>query len=110
MTINAKRNGPGATPETVSDQLTTGPEAHPQDTGTPTRPHLDRAEALAAIPAYVLIVKTPGAHISRRVYLTLAAADRAAHRAQNRGHAATLELARLTPAATLTIPQDGGRR
>ncbi|MBE9404497.1 hypothetical protein M4D54_09170 [Brachybacterium sp. p3-SID1565] len=62
---------------------------------------------LDALPAYVLILKTGHGRISRRVYLTLDAAAKAAQRAEARGHAASLEFVRLIPTSTL---ENGGAR
>lgn len=80
---------------------------HPQDTGHLRTPHLTRAEVLAATPAYALIVKIPTGRVTRRLYLTLDAAAKAAQRAEARGHAASLEFVRLIPTSTL---ENGGAR
>lgn len=90
------RNRPGLAPGAAPESDVA---SHPQATGETRPPHLTRTEVLDALPAYVLILKTGHGRISRRVYLTLAAADRAAQRHRAHGHAVTLELVTLTPAA-----------
>lgn len=65
----------------------------PESTGERVALRLSRAEVHTALPAYILIVKTPTDRIARRVYLSLHSAVKACERAQARGHAATLELA-----------------
>lgn len=67
--------------------------AHPQDIHDTPAEHL---------PAYALLVRTGPGRLNRRLYLSLPAAVKAAERAQERGHAATLELVRL-------VPQSAGR-
>lgn len=64
------------------------------DLTTASDPTVTREEIAVAMPVYVLIVKTPTDRITRRVYLSLHAAVKATERAQTRGHAASLELAR----------------
>ncbi|MGP5639494.1 hypothetical protein ACTXPS_08630 [Brachybacterium tyrofermentans] len=63
-----------------------------QDTGERVALRLDRTEVLDAIPAYVIILKSSEGQIRRRVFLSLHSAVKACERAQQRGHAATLEL------------------
>lgn len=88
-----KENRPGgATGATSRSTMQSTTADAPEPTGDRVATRLDRAEVLDALPAYVLIVKTPTQRISRRVFLSLHSAVRACERAQQRGHAATLEL------------------
>lgn len=61
-------------------------------TGTPPVPRLSRADISDAVPLFVVIVKTPAERITRRCYLSLHAAEKAAKRARARGSAVSLEL------------------
>lgn len=71
--------------------------ARHQDTeGTP-RPHLSADERATALPACCLLVKSPTDRLSRRVFLSLPAAMRAAERAQQRGSSVHLELCHIVP-------------
>lgn len=60
-------------------------------------PRLNAAEIAQSRPLYLVVVKTTTDRRLRRVYLSLASAEKAAHRAQARGNAVTLELHRLVP-------------
>lgn len=97
MTTTTRENRPDPKGEAAPEVRWT---AHPQDTGEHPAPHLSPAEIAAFRPTYVLLVKTPTDRVTRRVYLSLHAAVKATERAQARGHAASLELARLVPYAT----------
>ncbi|MGP5640193.1 hypothetical protein ACTXPS_12175 [Brachybacterium tyrofermentans] len=90
--MSTSESGPGMSSEAAPKALAT----HPQSTGKPVALRLERAEVLAALPAYILIVKTPTQRVTRRVYLSLHSAVKACERAQLRGHAASLELAEYT--------------
>lgn len=63
--------------------------AHPQDTETAPGAHL---------PGYCLLVTTPAERTTRRLFLSLHAATKAAERAERRGGAASLELCHIVPA------------
>lgn len=67
-----------------------------QDTGTQPRPHLSADERV--LPAYCLLLKSPTDRLTRRLFLSLPAAMRAAERAQQRGSAVHLELCQIIPA------------
>lgn len=68
-----------------------------QDTGAPRVPHLSADERINALPAYCLLVKSPGERITRRLFLSLPAAVRATERAQQRGSSVHLELCHIVP-------------
>ncbi len=68
-----------------------------QDTGGTPRPHLSADERASARPAYCLLVKSPTDRLSRRLFLSLPAAMRAAERAQQRGSSVHLELCHIVP-------------
>lgn len=92
--INPNENRPGATSEAIPNSSIHSTADSLQGTAGLPIPHLSRSEVADAIPAYVLIVKTPTQRVTRRVYLSLHSAVKACERARTRGHAATLELAR----------------
>ena len=71
--------------------------AQGQDTEATPRPHLSADERGAALPAYCLLVKSPSDRLSRRLFLSLPPAMRAAERAQQRGSSAHLELCHIVP-------------
>ena len=50
----------------------------------------------------VVVVRTPAGRYRRRVFLTLAAAERARDRAQDAGHDAEIVLCRLTPMGVIS--------
>lgn len=76
--------------------LATGTASNVCNTSTPILTELD-AETTALARGLVVIVKTPAGHYRRRVFLSLAAAQRAAEAAANRGQVATVVLAELVP-------------
>lgn len=88
MTVTEKTNRPGDMHSTEAVQRNC------TDPSTTANPTLTSEEIAVALPVYVLIVKTPTDRITRRVYLSLHSAVKATERAQARGHAASLELAR----------------
>lgn len=96
MSIPAHKSRPGDGPEAAESVVTT----HDQDTGRTAAPHLSLDEIAASHPGYVLIVKTPSARITRRVFLSLHAAVKATERAEARGHATSLTLCRVVPYLT----------
>lgn len=53
--------------------------------------------ALYVSGAFVALVETPAGKYRRRVFLTLAAAEKAVQRAHDAGHSATVVLCQLTP-------------
>ena len=63
--------------------------------GTDDRRTLDSASLLAGV--YVTVVRVNNGHMRRRVYLSLAPAERAVRSAQERGHSAEIVLCRLDP-------------
>lgn len=73
----------------------TAPESvvatHDQATEARANPH-------PVIPAYCLLVTTPADRETRRLFLSLHAAVRAAARAERRGGRATVQLCRIVPA------------
>lgn len=71
-------------------------------------PHLTADERSAAIPAYVLLLKSPKDRITRRLFLSLPGAIRAAERAQQRGSATHLELFHAVPVTVDVDHEDGG--
>lgn len=68
-----------------------------QDTGAHPIPHLSASDIAASIPAYALLVMTPTQRVTRRLFLSLHAAVKAAERAQKRGSEAHLEMVRVVP-------------
>ena len=101
MTTPGKQNRPGGGSGAAQSVVAT----HDQDTGAQPVPHLTAAEREAALTAYVLLLKSPTDRLSRRLFLSLPAAMRAAERAQQRGSAVHLELFYAVPAASI----DGGQ-
>lgn len=82
--MNARESRPGTTSTRAAhDRNSTGPDST-----------LTTSDIASAMPVYVLIVRTPTDRIGRRVFLSLHGAVKACERAQARGHAASLELAR----------------
>ena len=65
--------------------------------GPTPAPLLTAAEIAESRPAYVVVVKTQSDRRVRRLFLSLASAEKAARRAQARGSAVSLELMRLVP-------------
>lgn len=64
------------------------------------QPRLSPVDAAGIIDgAIVLVVQVAADRYRRRVFLTVASAERAARRARARGHAAEVVLARLAPVA-----------
>ena len=94
MTTPAQQSRPGGGPGAAGSVVAT---PH-QDTGSTPAPHLSADEIAAATTGYVLIVKTPTDRIVRRVFLSLHSAVKAAQRAQDRGHAASVHLVAFRPA------------
>lgn len=80
--------GTSATPESQT-------AAKPIDIVQSTEQAPGLANMLAGV--YVTVVQVGAGHIRRRVYLSLAPAERAARSAEERGHAAEVVLCRLEP-------------
>lgn len=100
--MSARESRPGGATRAASESVVA---THDQDTGAFPVPHLTAAEREAALTAYVLLLKSPTDRLSRRLFLSLPAAMRAAERAQQRGSAVHLELFYAVPAAMI----DGGQ-
>lgn len=84
--------------------------ARPRRTGTSTHESVDRAESMIPVAddprdelakvidgAFVVVVKVTGGRYRRRAFLTAAAAEKAAAKAMDAGHDATVYLAELRP-------------
>lgn len=99
MTAPRQQNRPGGGSGAVQSVVAT----QGQNTGSLPVPHLTAEERATTIPAYCLLVKTPTDRTTRRLFLSLHAAMRAAERAQQRGSAVHLELCEI-------VPVDGGAR
>ena len=84
MTTPEQQSRPGGGSGTAQSAV----GARHQDTWDTPRPHL---------PAYCLLVKAPTDRLTRRLFLSLPAAMRAAERAQRRGSAVHLELCHIVP-------------
>lgn len=69
-----------------------GARRNPDSTGAVTEPRLSAADIADAMPLFIVIARTPADRISRRCYLSLHAAEKAARRARDRGSAVSLEL------------------
>lgn len=67
-----------------------------QDHDTPTE-----AQIRAAVAGYAVLVETGEGRYRRRLFLTLASAERAVNRARERGRYAHLVLVTLTPTAVI---------
>lgn len=93
MTALEQQSRPGGGPGAARSAVA----AHPESIGESPRPHLTAAERATALPAYCLLVRTPSDRTTRRLFLSLHAAMRAAERAQKRGSAAHLELCQILP-------------
>lgn len=89
--MSAKRNRPDAT------HVKPAPEDRSPKTPSAesTRKTLDAADVLAGV--YVTVVQPGAGHVRRRVYLSLAPAERAARAAEARGQVAAVVLCRLVP-------------
>ena len=64
----------------------------PDSSGATAVPRLSAVDISDAMPLFIVIAKTPADRISRRCYLSLHAAEKAAKRARARGSAVSLEL------------------
>lgn len=94
MTAPEQQNRPGGGPGAAQSAVA----AREDDSTVSTpRPHLTADERSAALPAYCLLVKSPSGRLTRRVFLSLPAAMRAAERAQQRGSSVHLELCHIVP-------------
>ncbi|GAA1706499.1 hypothetical protein GCM10009831_15210 [Dietzia cercidiphylli] len=74
--------------------------------GAPNHPTADDStprhdSALAAAAGYAVLVETGEGRYRRRLFLTLASAERAVNRARDRGKYAHLVLVTLTPTAVI---------
>jgi hypothetical protein len=78
----------------ASESFTNGLATNAHSTRPALAPHGFR---LAVAQVLVLVVQTSGDQYRRRVFLSLAAAERAARRAEVKGHDAHVILCRLVP-------------
>lgn len=110
--IHAKENRPGGASGATSRSTSHSATADALES-TLKAPRLSPAEIAESRPLYLVVIKTVTDRRVRRTFLSLAAAEKAARRAQARGQAVTLELHRLVPytvGAELHSLEDGGAR
>ncbi len=88
--MSANRNAPASNRGASTIQI------HPESTAAPRT-----AVLLDAIAGYAVLVNSGDGRYRRRVFLTLAAAERAVERAQDRDQTAHLVLCRLIPTGVI---------
>ena len=87
----------------MSEMQKAGPTAEtgPHVNAAATESNPTEAQIRAAVAGYAVLVETGEGRYRRRLFLTLASAERAVNRARDRGRYAYLVLVTLTPTAVI---------